>query len=147
MTLKTLLSRLAVVAMGIGIFMTTAAPSGPDWQVMLIGRVTDACTGHPVGEATVSVAPVDRSHPPNPIRTNGGGHFLVKLPTRSSVLVTVMADGYLPVGGTTSSNGDSQFISPAILVTWPPGPPVRDIRVALSPIHPPNPCMPPGPPN
>ncbi len=81
--------------------------------------------------------------------TNGGGRFLFKLPTRSDLLVSAMAEGYLPIGGggTTSPNSDFQLISPAILVTIPPGPPTRNIRVALTPIHPPSPCIPPGPPN
>jgi hypothetical protein len=135
------------VLVGVGIFLGTAAPTGHNWQVMLLGRVTDACTGSPVGGASVTVTPVDVLFPPGPpIRSNNGGHFLLKLDSTSDVLVSVQADGYAPVGGITNTDGDVQVVSPPIAVSWPSGQVVQNIDVMLTPLHPPSPCLLPGPP-
>jgi hypothetical protein len=80
-----------MVAIGVGVAAGTAGAAQPPPsdinRASLVGRVTDACTGAPIGGATVGIA---SARPPSAptldavslvpvvVSTNGGGHFLVE---------------------------------------------------------------------
>lgn len=118
---------LGLVAM---LRLATAGPSAAATFELAIGGVRDACTGAPLGGASLTFTPVGTSdHPPAPIRiaTNPGGQFETKLaPGDYSVAVTL--EGYGQVGNT---DGD------AVSIIFQRTGVVNHFSFVL---HPPNPC-------
>ena len=117
----------------------------------LAGRVTDACTGRSLAGATITIS--SSQYPPGPtLRSNFFGGFSLRGLGAGTWNLGVSAPGYLPLGSASTVPGP-------MLATLD-GTPSGGIPVAigsgnylevldnlsLMPIHPPNPCFPPGPP-
>ena len=116
----------------------------------LAGRVTDACTGRSLVGATITIS--SSQYPPGPtLGSNFFGGFSLRGLGAGTWNLGVSAPGYLPLGSASTVPGP-------MLATLD-GTPSGGIPVAigsgnylevldnlsLMPIHPPNPCLPPGP--
>ena len=129
---RTLRRRLATIATaGVMLALTAGlparaiAPPDPDRQASLVGRVTDACTGQAIDGAIVALSPTSAQlPPPDPERTNMGGHYLFQDLAAGDYFVGLSADGYQAIGTNprTVTIGSSIGVQRLDLTLWPPDP-------------------------
>jgi hypothetical protein len=138
-TRRLLLSSIGAVA-GLVLSLGASVPAlafnpqpDPPGRASLVGRVTSFCTGRPIGGAAVTLTPVSgESNPPDPDRTNNGGHYLFKGLQSGDYFLGAAADGYLPVGGATTTADVSR---PVVHIGTLPAVQRLDFRM-----YPPDPC-------
>jgi hypothetical protein len=116
-----------------GVAMAFNPQPDPPADADLLGRVTDACTAHPIGEVQLTLAPTSgEATNGNNLRslTNDGGHYLFKgLASGDYALRVSPPQGYKPPSSdergfrvTVSTSGGTTHLDLSLVPAVQPGP-------------------------